>query len=94
MKKKPYCARSLPDLRRALAEHRQNGETIGFVPTMGALHQGHLSLVEIAQQNCDISVVSIFVNPTQFAPGEDLDAYPRTEDEDIAKLAELGTDIV
>lgn len=61
---------------------------------MGALHDGHISLVERARQDCDVTVVSIFVNPTQFAPGEDLDTYPRTEEADIARLTEVGTDIV
>ena len=61
---------------------------------MGALHDGHVSLVEQARAACDVTVVSIFVNPTQFAPGEDLDTYPRTEEADIARLQAVGTDIV
>ena len=61
---------------------------------MGALHDGHVSLVEQARKACDITVVSIFVNPTQFAPGEDLDTYPRTEETDISRLQAVGTDIV
>ena len=94
MIKSPTRVRTLSELRAAIKAHRLAGRTIGFVPTMGALHDGHLSLVEIANVKTDITVVSIFVNPTQFAPGEDLDTYPRTEEADIAKLAEVGTDIV
>ncbi|MEM1146230.1 MAG: pantoate--beta-alanine ligase [Pseudomonadota bacterium] len=94
MKASPDLARSLTELRAILKLHRDAGRNIGFVPTMGALHDGHLSLVERAQVQSDVTVVSIFVNPTQFAPGEDLESYPRTEAEDIARLAALGTDIV
>lgn len=94
MIKSPTRVRTLSELRAAIKAHRLAGRTIGFVPTMGALHDGHLSLVDIANAETDITVVSIFVNPTQFAPGEDLDTYPRTEEADIAKLAEVGTDIV
>ena len=68
--------------------------TIGFVPTMGALHDGHIALVHEAKRRCDKVVVSIFVNPLQFAPTEDLDRYPRTETADIARLAEAGCDLV
>ncbi|MEL7042575.1 MAG: pantoate--beta-alanine ligase [Pseudomonadota bacterium] len=94
MKASPDLARSLTELRAILKLHRDAGLKIGFVPTMGALHDGHLSLVERAQAQSDVTVVSIFVNPTQFAPGEDLESYPRTEAQDIARLAALGTDIV
>ena len=90
----PLRLRTLAELRKTLAEHRRAGNRIGFVPTMGALHDGHVSLVERVREASDIAVVSIFVNPTQFAPGEDLDTYPRTEDADIARLAAVGTDIV
>lgn len=94
MIKFPIRLRTLRALRETLGEHRLAGRSIGFVPTMGALHDGHVSLVRQARKKTDITVVSIFVNPTQFAPGEDLDTYPRTEEADIARLAEAGTDIV
>ncbi len=94
MFKSPVLVRTLGDLRRELAAHRLAGRTIGFVPTMGALHDGHISLVEKAREASDITVTSIFVNPTQFAPGEDLDTYPRTEEADIGKLRSVGCDIV
>lgn len=90
----PLRIRTLSALRETLAAYRRAGRSIGFVPTMGALHDGHVSLVEQARTQTDITVVSIFVNPTQFAPGEDLETYPRTEEADIARLAAVGTDIV
>ena len=90
----PLRLRTLAELRAVLGEHRRAGRRIGFVPTMGALHDGHVSLVEQARAASDVTVASIFVNPTQFAPGEDLDTYPRTEEADIARLAAVGTDIV
>ncbi len=94
MNNRPHLARSLADLRAALLPHRQQGRRIGFVPTMGALHDGHISLIKLSTDRADISVASIFVNPNQFAPGEDLDTYPRAEEADIAKLAAAGCDII
>ncbi|MEM1391476.1 MAG: pantoate--beta-alanine ligase [Pseudomonadota bacterium] len=94
MQEKTVIARSLNTLRKTLESDRFKGRSIGFVPTMGALHDGHLSLVDLAQADTEISVVSIFVNPTQFAPGEDLDAYPRTEAADIARLEGAGVDVI
>jgi len=73
---------------------RVHGETVGFVPTMGFLHEGHLSLVRISKQRADRTVVSIFVNPTQFGPNEDLDRYPRDEQGDLDKCDSVGVDAV
>lgn len=81
-------------LRALISEWRSNKETVAFVPTMGNLHAGHLSLVEIAQQKADHVVASIYVNPLQFAPDEDFDSYPRTLDDDLQQLGSLGVDLV
>ncbi|NVJ65571.1 MAG: pantoate--beta-alanine ligase [Gammaproteobacteria bacterium] len=85
---------TIEELQIELNAHRQDGKRIGFVPTMGNLHQGHLSLVDVAKKHADIVVVSLFVNPTQFGPNEDFDSYPRTLDADCEKLESQGTDIV
>ncbi len=86
--------RSLAELRRALAKLRAGGERVAFVPTMGALHEGHLSLVRLARRVADRVVVSIFVNPLQFGPREDYARYPRPAARDRAKLAAEGVDLV
>lgn len=86
--------RNIDALRTALSTFRAQGERIGLVPTMGNLHAGHLQLVKTAQQHADRSVVSLFVNPTQFGANEDLDAYPRTFDDDVNHLAALNTDVL
>jgi pantoate--beta-alanine ligase len=80
-------ARRASELRALIAAWRRAGETIGLVPTMGALHEGHLALVRRAQAECRRVVTTLFVNPTQFGPNEDLAAYPRDEAADQAKLA-------
>ena len=81
---------SAEQTRRLVEQAQAAGETVGFVPTMGALHEGHLSLVDASQSECDRTVVSIFVNPTQFAPTEDIEQYPRPLDRDLELLEERG----
>jgi len=86
--------RSVGELRAALAPHRRAGQTIGLVPTMGFLHDGHVSLLDAARAGNDVVVMSLFVNPTQFGPGEDLDRYPRHEDPDLRLAGAAGVDLV
>lgn len=90
----PGIVRTVADLRRIIASWRSGGERIALVPTMGALHAGHLDIVRRARGMARRVIVSIFVNPRQFAPHEDLDRYPRDEAGDVAKLAETGADLV
>lgn len=85
---------TIAEVRAELGPVRRAGRCIGFVPTMGALHDGHVSLVQAARRDCAHVVVSIFVNPTQFGPGEDLANYPRTLEEDLRACEQAGTDLV
>ena len=85
---------SIAELRRLRKQWHQEGKTVGFVPTMGNLHAGHLKLITAARQSCDIVVASIFVNPLQFGQNEDLDTYPRTIKEDQAQLSACHTDVL
>ncbi|MEA2159184.1 MAG: pantoate--beta-alanine ligase [Solirubrobacteraceae bacterium] len=86
--------RTVAELRAALLAPRRSGLRIGLVPTMGAFHEGHLSLIRQARADCDTVVVSLFVNPAQFDQRGDLDAYPRDEDRDAMQAAELGVDLL
>jgi pantoate--beta-alanine ligase len=94
MARQPRVVRTLPALHRAVARLRRTRQTIALVPTMGALHQGHLALVRLARRRAQRVIVSIFVNPAQFAPTEDLASYPRNLDADLATLAGSGADLV
>lgn len=85
---------SIPHMRAAVREARAAGRSVGFVPTMGALHEGHLSLVERARAEADLVVMSVFVNPLQFGPGEDLARYPRDPDGDAAAAERAGVDLL
>jgi len=92
--RRPTILASVESLRAAIGRFRAAGESVALIPTMGALHDGHLALVREGQRLCRRAVATIFVNPTQFAPSEDFAAYPRDEAGDLAKLAAIGTDAV
>lgn len=85
---------TIPQTRNAITTLRQASTSIGLVPTMGALHEGHLSLIRASRAECEATVVSLFVNPTQFGPGEDLDSYPRTFDTDNQMCRDEGVDLL
>ncbi|MEO8092611.1 MAG: pantoate--beta-alanine ligase [bacterium] len=87
-------ARTTAELRQAMGAPRRAGQTVGLVATMGSLHEGHLSLLRAARERCDLVVMSLFVNPAQFGPGEDLETYPRDEQRDLALAADEGVDFV
>lgn len=86
--------KTIPELRELIAKFKQDDKSIGLVPTMGALHEGHASLIHASHEENDITVVSVFVNPTQFGPNEDYAAYPRTLDHDCEVAKEAGADVV
>src|SRR6266508_3816406 len=94
MARRPRVVRTVSALRRAVGEFRKSRQRIALVPTMGALHAGHLALVRAARRRASRVLVLIFVNPAQFAPHEDLATYPRTFDADLEALAGLGVDLV
>ncbi|MBL7040114.1 MAG: pantoate--beta-alanine ligase [Pirellulaceae bacterium] len=91
---RPRLVTTAIELRDAVAAARADGKTIGLAPTMGALHGGHLSLVRASLAQCDYTIVTIFVNPTQFGPHEDLGEYPRTLETDLDALSQCGVDLV
>lgn len=90
----PPVVRTVKDLRAAVVRWREDGLSVALVPTMGALHEGHLSLVDLARARADRVLASLFVNPTQFGPDEDFRRYPRDEGQDLAKFAARGVDLV
>jgi pantoate--beta-alanine ligase len=89
-----FIFKTVQDLQKHIQNLHKKGKSIGLVPTMGALHYGHLSLMQAAQNQCDITVCSIFVNPTQFNDAKDLEKYPRTTEQDIDLLSRVETDIL
>ncbi len=91
---KTLLLNNISDTKKNIKEWKKNGQTIGLVPTMGALHAGHASLIKKAKETCDKVVVSVFVNPIQFGPNEDYDKYPRTIEKDLKICEELGVNIV
>lgn len=86
--------KTIAELRKVIHEAKAQGQSIGLVPTMGALHEGHASLIKASGEENALTVVSVFVNPTQFGPGEDLDSYPRTFEADCRLAAEMGADVI
>src|SRR5215472_6338438 len=94
MPRTPMIARTVPALRRAVDGLRARRATVALVPTMGALHDGHVSLVRLAKRRARRVIVSVFVNPTQFAPTEDFGSYPRTWKADLARLAAEKVDVI
>lgn len=87
-------ATKISEVRQQVKDWKRNGLTVGLVPTMGYLHEGHASLIKISVEHCDKTVVSVFLNPTQFAPNEDLESYPRDFDNDKKLCEEMGADLV
>jgi pantoate--beta-alanine ligase len=92
--RRPRTVTEGDELRQLVLAARHSGQTVGLVPTMGALHEGHLSLVDAARAECDLAIVTIFVNPTQFGPHEDFRRYPRDLDHDLSLLASRRCDVV
>ncbi|MFO1019922.1 MAG: pantoate--beta-alanine ligase [Planctomycetales bacterium] len=92
--REPTVVTTVAELREHVRSARQQGKSIGLVPTMGALHAGHVSLIEAARRDCGYVVVTVFVNPTQFGPKEDLQKYPRPWEDDLAKCRDAGVDLI
>ena len=83
---------TINDMQEIVKSYRSQGKTIGFIPTMGALHDGHLKMMRMSVENNDVTVISIFVNPLQFGPNEDFDAYPRQIDQDVKAVESINVD--